>query len=190
MDLWWPPLYFGHPVLSTVGDNNHSFYRPRDQTSNLLITRPTVTATAHKQWCLKTILMLYSCKIKPQKLHKCNLSQNHVDINNTHHRHRPTISQLSKLDYLMILVYNLPRITDINFQKEKSGDYSSIMTVMFWLNNFCEREVRNEKAGGVDKMQPNDSVASTALVLDVPTWKLPSTGIQTDVWLLEIHDRP
>lgn len=56
-------FFLCHPVLSTVGDNKHSFYRPRDQSNNLLITRPT--ATARKQRCLKTILMLYSCKIKP-----------------------------------------------------------------------------------------------------------------------------
>lgn len=60
----------------------------------------------------------------------------------------------------------------------------------FWLKGFSEGEVCNEDAGGVDRMLPTTSVASSSLLSGVCTWKLPSSGIQTDVWLLEIYDGP
>lgn len=39
-------------------------------------------------------------------------------------------------------------------------------------------------------MLPTTSVASSSLSSGVCKWKLPSSGIHTDVWLLEIYDGP
>lgn len=59
------------------------------------------------------------------------------------------------------------------------------MTVTFLAKRLVRKRSLVE-ASGVDQMQPT----SIQLLLDVPTWKLASSEIQTDVWLLEIPDRP
>lgn len=58
---WW-----GKISLHSMGDGRPRGWnqQPSDHWSN------SSPATAHKQCCLTTILMLYSCKMEPQKLHK------------------------------------------------------------------------------------------------------------------------